>query len=97
MKKSILLTLLPPLIVPPAMTTLVVSAFGAACSLAVFKSPKSVAFPAVAIVTKSVIFVPPYGEEASTIPPANKPLVSFPAPAPLLLAEVVSPKSVPFD
>ena len=53
--------------------------------------PKSDAFPAVAIVIKSIVSV-----TLGDPPPKNIPLVLFPAPPIFLLAKVKSPKSVAF-
>ena len=71
---SIILT--SPEVYPPINTPLVELEAPPAVSLAADKSPKSVAFPVVAIVTKSIVSVV---DPAS--PPANTPLVGDATPA----------------
>ena len=61
-------------------------------SLAIVKSPKSVAFPVVAIVIKSIEFEIAVGEPL----PANKPRVELEHLPSLALTDVKSPKSVAF-
>ena len=54
-------------------------------------SPKSCAFPVVARVTKSTLFI-----TVGVLPPMNKPLVGDPEETTLALAAVKLPKSVAF-
>jgi hypothetical protein len=57
------------------------------------KSPKSVALPKVAIVTKSITFE---REPPPVVPPKHKPLIEFEADPLSPLATVISPKSAAF-
>ena len=74
---------------PPEKTALVGDDIPATPCLLTVKSPKSAAFPVVAIVTNEIMFVLP-GERA---PPANRPLVELQAPAADDILPVKSPKS----
>ena len=60
-------------------------------TVAAVKSPKSVASPVFAIVTKSIVFTSP--GEPDPVPPTNKPLVSLLCEVSLCQATDKSPKS----
>ena len=77
---------------PPKTTNLVGSVTPSQADLATVRSPKSVAFPVVAIVTKSMVLIPE--AVSGVLPPPINPLVEFYPVANVCLAACISPKSV---